>query len=137
MGYIGSVHRRRLAAALLAGAVALAVVAGVMLSRGTTAHRFTAQQIARLIGQVYGDPHARVVSAYADQTEGPPFHPMYLMRIAGRFHLGRLRASSLAFSAVADHLYVWGIRATSGRAVVWTRDQWPRPFAQAVLTPAP
>lgn len=136
MGRTWRVQRGRVETALIVGVGAMAIVAGAMLSRGLT-HRYTPQQIARLIGQVYGDPHGRVVSARTDQTEGPPFHPMYLMRIVGRFHQGRLHASSLAFSAVADHLYVWGITATNGRSVVWTRDQWPSPFAQAVLTPAP
>lgn len=97
----------------------------------------TPGEIARRIGAVYGDPRARVVWVQSDQTEGPPFHPMYLIRVSGHFHDGRLRASSLSFSATADHLYTWGIRATAQSRVVWTEDEWPVSFDQAQLTPVP
>ena len=94
-------------------------------------------QIAHLIGTAYGDPRARIASVRKDQTEGPPFHPMYGMELTGHFRHGTLRASSLFFSAVADHLYVWTIRAYSGQHLIWAVDEWPASWVVAIATPLP
>lgn len=99
--------------------------------------RLTPNDIAHRIGAVYGDSQARVAWVQSDQTEGPPFHPMYLMLVSGHFHDGRRYASCLSFSATTDHLYIWAIRATAQSRVVWTEDEWPVSFDQAQLTPVP
>ena len=122
--------------ALGVGGAIIAITIGAAL-RPAASHRYTPDQIAQRIGAAYGDAHARVTAARPDQTEGPPFHPMYFMTVSGHFRRGRLHASSLTFSAVADHLYAWGIRASDGRTVVWEDDQWPASFAEAERTPAP
>ncbi len=122
--------------ALGVGVAIIAIMVGAALWPGAS-HRYTPDQIAQRIGAAYGDAHARVTSALPDQTEGPPFHPMYAMTVSGHFRRGRLHASSLAFSAVADHLYAWFIRASDGRTIVWEDGQWPTSFVEAERTPAP
>jgi hypothetical protein len=71
----------------------------------------TLAQIALRVGAAYGERYPRVVTATSSTTDNPPHDPMYLMKIAGRFHKGHLSARYLEFSALADRMYVWGIQA--------------------------
>lgn len=125
--------------AVLFAALLLRIAAPWATSHLPEAHhrQLSPAQIAQRIGAAYGDAHARVVWARADQTEGPPFHPMYLMDVAGHFHEGVRRAATLTFSATADHLYVWGIRAYEGQRLVWTDEEWPGPWGRAEKGPLP
>ena len=87
----------------------------------------TPGQIAHRVGIAYGDAHAWAIFARPDQTEGPPFHPMFFMAVAGHFHEEAVQATILKFSALADRLYLWGIEAFAGGKLVWSDDQWPAP----------
>jgi hypothetical protein len=101
----------------------------------TSPPRLTPARIAAQVGAAYGDPHARLVSTHTDQTEGPPFHPMYVLTIEGHFHEGPLSASTLSFSAEADQMDVWNITAYDGNTAVWSDDQLPVSYTQVARTP--
>jgi hypothetical protein len=120
----GRVHRK--VTALWGPALLLLVCAAAAAGCGgeSPAQRLSPPSIAAQVGAHYGDPHAVVVVARSDQTEAD-HEPMYLMTISGHLRKDGVLASRLTFSALANRLYVWNIRAFDGAGrQVWSEPDW-------------
>lgn len=77
-----------------------------------SAHRgsMTASFIIKRVSIAYGDRKPRLVHVERTRTESSPHEVMYVIRLAGRFHRGRIQATYLSFSALAGRWYVWGVQ---------------------------
>jgi hypothetical protein len=94
--------------------VLILLSSSVLMACGTntpTPRLLSPEEIARYVGTAYGDPQAAIAGVKSDVTDNPPHDPMYLMTLTGHFHKGALEAETLGFSALANRMYVWAIRA--------------------------
>lgn len=81
----------------------------------TNMHTVTA--ISAKVAAHYGESSPTITKVTATVTDGQSAVPMNLVTLAGRFHKGRLVATQLSFSMLADGSKVWAILATD--------DQYP------------
>src|SRR5947209_8733661 len=86
-----------------------AVFGGYHVYQRVASPLMSAQTVADRVGAVYGDAHPRIVRVISDVTDGPTNEPMFLLTIRGHFHKGGRTARYLAFSALANRPYAWGL----------------------------
>lgn len=98
--------------------VMLLMIAGIVVACTTTpsstpnqSNLLKPEAIAQQVATYYGESHAKITYVRSDQTDNPPHDPMYLMTLTGHFSKGKLVASTLNFSALANKMYVWNIYA--------------------------
>jgi hypothetical protein len=101
------------------------LISGSVTACGTSmAHRLSPDEIARQVGNHYGDPQAQLAGVKDDVADPPPHEPMYHIGLTGYFHKGALVAVRLYFSATAERMYVWNVLAVdqAGKQVWYDQD---------------